>query len=290
MTTTLIATRAPARGRRARRAGTGERIAFLTPATVLLGLAFLAPLALLLPQSLTDGSGFSVGAYDRLFSQPVYADVIGNTARIAGLTAMFSLLAGYPLALWISRLSARWKIVAIVAVVLPFWVSILVRTYSWTVLLGKEGVVNVALLRLGVISEPLSLLYTDLGVLIGTVNLLAPFLILPLLATMSGIDSRIAQAAQSLGASPFQAFWRVYFPQTVPTVMSTMFLVFVLGFGFYITPAILGGGRVQMLPTVLANLINTTPDWALASAISVVLLSGAGLIGLVGKLVTRRTT
>lgn len=288
MTTTLIPTRAPSGRLRRRLAGRGERLSFITPAFLLLALGFLVPLILLLPESLRDGSGFSVAAYQRLFSQSIYADVIANTARIAGLTALFSVVAGYPLALWISRLGARGKLIAIVAVVLPFWVSILVRTYSWTVLLGKEGVINEGLMKLGIIREPLALLYTDLGVLIGTVNLLAPFLILPLVATMSGIDPRIGQAAQSLGASPSQAFWRVFFPQTLPTLVSTTFLVFVLGFGFYITPAILGGGRVQMLPTVLAGLINTAPDWALAAAISVVLLAGAGILGGLGALVTRR--
>lgn len=290
MTTTLITTRSPSRRHRARGMVSGERLAFITPASVLLVLGFLAPLALLLPQSLNDGSGFSFAAYERLFTQRVYADVIANTARIAGLTALFSVIAGYPLALWISRLGSRGKLVAIVAVVLPFWVSILVRTYSWTVLLGKEGVINTVLMKTGAIREPLALLYTDLGVLIGTVNLLAPFLILPLVATMGSIDPRIGQAAMSLGASPTQAFWRVFFPQTLPTLVSTVFLVFVLGFGFYITPAILGGGRVQMLPTVLAGLINATPDWALASAISVVLLAGAGAIGLITKYVTRRAS
>lgn len=290
MTTTLIPTRAPSGRSRTGRAGRGERLAFITPVFLLLLVGFVAPLALLIPQSFTDASGFTLGAYERFFTRSIYLEVIGNTARIAGLTALFSILAGYPLALWISRLGSRGKIIAIVAVVLPFWVSILVRTYSWTVLLGKEGVINTALLKLGLIAEPLSLLYTDVGVLIGTVNLLAPFLILPLIATMSGIDPRLGQAARSLGASPTQAFWRVFFPQTVPTLVATSFLVFVLGFGFYITPAILGGGRVQMLPTVLAGLINTSPDWAVAAAISIVLLVGAGLIGLLAKLVTRRTT
>lgn len=277
-----------ARARRTRPAARGwQRIALVAAALIVLFMGFVLPLALLAPQSLNDGDGFSPAAYAKFFTHHLYLDIIVSTAKIAGWTAVLSVLVGYPYALWVNRLGPRMRVIAVIAVVLPFWVSILVRTYSWTIVLGKQGLVNEALAKIGLIDQPLELLYTDTGVLIGTVNILAPFFILPMIATMRAIDDRLVLAARSLGATPFQAFWRVYFPMTVPTLVSSAFLVFVLGFGFYVTPAILGGGRVQMLATLLAYLVNTSPDWALAAAISVLLLATTALVGIVSKLVRK---
>lgn len=248
-----------------------DRGLLVLPGLVLLGLGFLGPLALLLPQSLQDPD-FGFGAYRRLFGEAVYLNIVLNTARLAVVATICCVIFGYPLALWISRLGPRMRIVALVALVLPFWVSILVRTYSWIVLLGREGIVNGILIELGVIEEPMSLLYRELGVMIGTVNILAPFFVMPMVAAMSAIDPRLNQAALSLGASRFQTFWRVFFPLTVPTLVSGAFLVFILTFGFYVTPAVIGGGRVKMLATLLDHLINTSSDWPLAAALSFFLL------------------
>jgi putative spermidine/putrescine transport system permease protein len=187
------------------------------------------------------------------------------------------------------RLGPRMRIVALVALVLPFWVSILVRTYSWIVLLGREGVVNDILMRLGIIDEPLSLLYRELGVMIGTINILAPFFVMPMVAAMSAVDPRLTQAALSLGASRFQAFWRVFFPLTVPTLVTGAFLVFILTFGFYVTPAVIGGGRVKMLATLLDHLINTSSDWSLAAALSFFLLAATLGVVMLARALTALT-
>lgn len=248
-----------------------DRGALVLPGLAILTLGFLMPLALLLPQSLQDPD-FGLGAYARLFGEPVYLNIVLNTARLAVIATVCCVVFGYPLALWISRLGPRMRIVALVALILPFWVSILVRTYSWIVLLGREGVINTILMRLGIVDEPLSFLYRELGVMIGTINILAPFFVMPMVAAMSAIDPRLGQAALSLGASRFQAFWRVFFPLTVPTLVTGAFLVFILTFGFYVTPAVIGGGRVKMLATLLDHLINTSSDWSLAAALSFFLL------------------
>ena len=248
-----------------------DRGALVLPGLAILTLGFLMPLALLLPQSLQDPD-FGLGAYGRLFGESVYLNIVLNTARLAVIATVCCVVLGYPLALWISRLGPRMRIVALVALILPFWVSILVRTYSWIVLLGREGVINTILMRLGIVDEPLSFLYRELGVMIGTINILAPFFVMPMVAAMSAIDPRLGQAALSLGASRFQAFWRVFFPLTVPTLVTGAFLVFILTFGFYVTPAVIGGGRVKMLATLLDHLINTSSDWSLAAALSFFLL------------------
>ena len=248
-----------------------DRGALVLPGLAILTLGFLMPLALLLPQSLQDPD-FGLGAYGRLFGESVYLNIVLNTARLAVIATVCCVVFGYPLALWISRLGPRMRIVALVALILPFWVSILVRTYSWIVLLGREGGINTILMRLGIVDEPLSFLYRELGVMIGTINILAPFFVMPMVAAMSAIDPRLTQAALSLGASRFQAFRRVFFPLTVPTLVTGAFLVFILTFGFYVTPAVIGGGRVKMLATLLDHLINTSSDWSLAAALSFFLL------------------
>jgi putative spermidine/putrescine transport system permease protein len=198
--------------------------------------------------------------------------VLGRTFNIAVITTAVCILLGYPLAYWMRSLSARAQVIAVTLVVLPFWVSILVRTYAWIVVLGNAGVVNRTLQGLGLISSPIPFLYNELGVTIGTTNVLLPFLVLPLFAAMVKIDDRLLQASASLGASRRTTFWRVFFPLSLPALAAGGILVFILTFGFYITPAVLGGGRVPMIANVLDALINTFARWETAAALSTVLL------------------
>jgi ABC-type spermidine/putrescine transport system permease subunit I len=162
--------------------------------------------------------------------------------------------------------------IGLALVVLPFWVSILVRTYAWIVVLGNNGVVNRSLLGLGFVDEPLAILYNELGVIIGTTNVLLPFLVLPLFAAMVRIDRRLLMAAAGLGAGPWTVFRRVFLPLTLPALAAGCILVFILTLGFFITPAILGGGRVPMIANMIDMLINRLPRWELAAALSTVLL------------------
>jgi ABC-type spermidine/putrescine transport system permease subunit I len=178
---------------------------------------------------------------------------------------------GYPLAYWMRGLSPGRQLIALALVVLPFWVSILVRTYAWIVILGNDGVVNRTLQGLG-LAAPVSFLYNEFGVILGTANILLPFLVLPLFASMLRLDDRLFQAAASLGASDWTIFWRVFWPLTLPSLAAGAILVFILTLGFFITPAILGGGRVPMIATMLDLLLNRLPRWELAAAISTVLL------------------
>ncbi len=242
------------------------------PLLLLMAVGFNLPLIMMLGQSIVGPDGFTLRYFRELFEAAVYLKVMGNTFRIALITAGFCILLGYPLAYWLRRLPARWQVVALSMVVIPFWISILVRTYSWIVVLGNAGIVNRGLMALGLTDAPLSFLYNELGVIIGTVNVLLPFLVLPLFASMLKIDEQLLRAAETLGASPWTAFRRVFFPLSVPALAAGAVLVFILTLGFFITPAVLGGGRVPMIANMLDLLVNQMPSWELASAISAVLL------------------
>jgi ABC-type spermidine/putrescine transport system permease subunit I len=243
----------------------------VVPLALLMLVAFDVPLALMLGRSVTDPN-LSFENYQRLVEAPAYVRVLARTFEIALATAALCVLFGYPLAYWMRRLSTRARLFVLGCIVLPFWTSILVRTYAWIVILGNNGVVNRMLFENGLAGSPIQFLYNEVGVLIGTVNVLLPFLVLPLSAAMMRIDERLLQAAASLGASDRTIFWRVFFPLTLPAVSAGAILVFILTLGFYITPAVLGGGRVPMVANMLDTLINRIPRWGLASAISALLL------------------
>jgi putative spermidine/putrescine transport system permease protein len=246
-------------------------LAFLGPLFVFMLVVFDLPLLIMLGWSVSN-PGLTLRHYATVFQVPVYLKVLANTGRIAIVTTIVCLLLGYPLAYWLRGLAGRARLVALLLLVLPFWISILIRTYAWIVILGNAGVVNRTLQAAGLIGAPLPILYNELGVIIGTVNVLLPFFVLPLYVSMLRIDERLLHAAASLGASQRSIFWRVFFPLTTPAVMAGAILVFMLTLGFYITPAVLGGGRVPMIANMLDMLINTFPRWELAAAISTILL------------------
>jgi ABC-type spermidine/putrescine transport system permease subunit I len=244
----------------------------VAPLLLVMAVGFDLPLMVMLGQSFVDATGFTLARFREVFEASAYLKVLASTFRIALITTAVCVLIGYPLAYWLRRLPTRWQVVALALVVIPFWISILVRTYAWIVVLGNAGIVNRALLALGLIESPVSFLYNELGVIIGTVNVLLPFLVLPLFAAMLKIDEQLLRAAESLGASPWTVFWKIFFPLSVPALAAGGVLVFILTLGFFITPAVLGGGRVSMIANMLDLFVNQMPNWDLASAISAVLL------------------
>ena len=246
-------------------------IGFVLPLGLAMLVAFNIPVVLMLAWGFTSPAG-ALAPWADMIERTVYLRVLVNTFRIALICTLVCAVLGYPLAYWLCCLQGRARMIALALVVLPFWVSILVRTYAWIVVLGNNGVVNRSLLELGLITEPLALIYNELGVVIGTTNVLLPFLVLPLFAAMLGIDRRVLQAASGLGAPPGTVFWRVFFPLTLPGLAAGCILVFILTLGFFITPAILGGGRVPMIANMIDLLINRMPRWELAAALSTVLL------------------
>ncbi|WP_159999866.1 ABC transporter permease [Roseomonas sp. 18066] len=259
---------APVRAAPRRRLGAG---AYAMPLLAVMLVAFNLPILAMLAQSFLSPEP-TVAHWAELVQTPMYLRVLGNTFWMAAITAGVCGLLGYPLAFWIRTLSGRAQLVALTLVLMPFWISVLVRTYAWIVVLGNAGMVNRALLGLGLVEAPVPFLYNTLGVTIGTTNVLLPFLVLPLLAAMMKLDERLFQAAATLGASQRAIFWRVFFPLTLPAFAAGILLVFILTLGFYVTPAILGGGRVPMIGNMLDVLINLMPRWELAAAISTLLL------------------
>jgi ABC-type spermidine/putrescine transport system permease subunit I len=244
---------------------------YVAPLFLLMLLAFNLPIVLMLSRSVAAPPDL-LAHYAQIFERAVYLKVLGNTFRIALIATAVCVLLGYPLAYWMRGLSPGRQLIALALVVLPFWVSILVRTYAWIVILGNDGLVNRMLQGLGLAAAPVSFLYNEFGVILGTANILLPFLVLPLLAAMLKVDDRLLQAAASLGASQRTVCWRVFFPLTLPSLAAGAILVFILTLGFFITPAILGGGRVPMVANMLDLLINRLPRWELAAAISTILL------------------
>ncbi|CAH0446518.1 hypothetical protein LMG10661_02591 [Ralstonia syzygii subsp. syzygii] len=218
--------------------------------------------------------------------EQIYVTVFGRTFVISAVVMLLTLLLGYPLAYWISTLSERRANLVMVLVLIPFWTSILVRVAAWIVLLQSEGLVNHALMDLGLIREPLALLFNSIGVYISMTHILLPFMILPLYSVMKSIPPTYQRAAVSLGSHPFAAFWRVYVPvpQTYPGVGAGALLVFILALGYYITPALLGGPNDQMVSYYVAYFTNVTINWGMACALGALLLAATlVLYGVYGR-------
>lgn len=204
--------------------------------------------------------------------QAVFVPILWRTLSIAGGVTLVCLLLGYPLAYLLASLPERKANLLMICVLLPFWVSLLVRTTAWVVLLQNEGVVNSALLQFHLIHEPLPMLYTRFAVYAAMVHVLLPFVVLPLYAVMKSIPPSHMRAAGSLGATPWTAFRRVYLPQTLPGVGAGGLMVFIQALGYYITPALVGGAGDQMISYFIAFYATKTINWGMAAALSLLLL------------------
>ncbi len=202
----------------------------------------------------------------------LYIDVFMRTMWVSLLVTLLSLAIGYPLSFWLAHLPAKTSNLMMVLVLLPFWTSLLVRTTAWVVLLQKEGVVNSILMAVGLIDDPMNLIFNRLGVVIAMTHILLPFMILPLYSVMRQIPPSYVRAARSLGAGPFTAFWRVYFPQSLAGISAGVLLVFILALGYYITPALVGGAGDQMMSYFIADHLTRSLNWGLASALGGLLL------------------
>ncbi len=196
----------------------------------------------------------------------------GRPSRSALLTTGICILVGYPLAYFLAQLPTRAANLCLIAVLLPFWTSLLVRTYAWLVLLQRQGLINDWAISLGLWDEPLKLVHNMTGTLIGMVHIMLPFLVLPLYGAMRAIDRDYLRASANLGASPARAFWTVFVPLSLPGLFAGALIVFVLCLGFFVTPAVLGGGRVIMVSMQIATNIELFVNWGAASALGVVLL------------------
>ncbi|MDT2018287.1 MAG: ABC transporter permease [Planktomarina sp.] len=214
----------------------------------------------------------SLDNYKRIWESKAYFRIFKTTFQISILTTLLCAVIGYPLTYFMSQLSKRWANICLIGVLIPFWTSLLVRTYAWLVLLQKKGLINTLAIDWGLWSEPIKFVHNTSGTLIGMVHIMLPFLILPLYANMRTIDKDCLKAAANLGATPTRAFWTVFFPLSLPGLFAGLLIVFVLCLGFYVTPALLGGGKVIMVAMKISDNIELYYSWGAASALGVVLL------------------
>ena len=248
----------------------------VAPAAALLLVVFVYPVFWLLLRSFSDPVwGFQ--NFETLINRPVYLRALGNTVVVSGTVTFFCLILGYPLAYSIANAGPRLKRLLIFAVLIPFWTSLLVRTFAWMVLLQQKGLINQTLLQLGLIDRPLTLIYNRVGVIVGMTHILLPFMILPLYSVLTRIDPSYTSAAASLGAPPVRNFLRVYLPLSLPGVLTGTVLVFVIGLGYYITPALLGGPGDTMIAQLIEAQVAEFGRWGLAGALALVLLLGTSV-------------
>ncbi|WP_051089924.1 ABC transporter permease [Novispirillum itersonii] len=202
----------------------------------------------------------------------IYVDILERTFTVSLSVTLLCLVLGFPVAYLLATLPAKHANILMILVLLPFWTSLLVRTAAWVVLLQEQGLVNELLLALGIIEKPIRMIYNRIGVYIAMTHILLPFMILPLYSVMKGIKPHFMRAATSLGATPTEAFVRVYLPMTLPGIGAGALLTFILALGYYITPALVGGAADQMISFFIAFYTSDTVNWGMASALGAVLL------------------
>ena len=258
--------------RKRERSETTVLAALAVPGLLLIGAIALAPIAWLFWLSFRSGSDFTLEHYERLL-HPTYTLTLQTTFELSFLVTAICIALGYPLAYLISQVRPRLAGFLLLLVLFPVWTSLLVRCYAWLVLLQRRGVVNSWLQDMGVIEAPLRLMHNFTGTTIGMVHIMLPFMVLPLYATMRSISRDYMRAAANLGASPVKAFWGVFVPLSFPGLFAGIIIVFVLCLGFYVTPALLGGGRVMMWSMQIERNVTYHSDWGAASALGVVLLA-----------------
>ncbi|MBB4953732.1 putative spermidine/putrescine transport system permease protein/spermidine/putrescine transport system permease protein [Agrobacterium vitis] len=250
------------------------------PALFLVCLAALLPVFWILRQSFLDiGGNVSAANYTKILSSSLTWSALGTTLALSGTTLVLCMVLGIPLALALASTSTRIANRLLVLIMLPLWTSILVRTYGWLVLLRKDGLVNSTLQSLGLTDAPLPLVYNFNGTLIGMVHYMLPLFVLPVYAAMRDIDDNIIRAAASMGASLWHCVRTIILPLSVGGILSGSTIVFIYTLGFFITPAVLGGGKVNPISVRIDRTLSTFQDWGSASALGVLLLVLVLMIG-----------
>ncbi|MCA3266884.1 MAG: ABC transporter permease [Azospirillum sp.] len=255
----------------------------VAPAVLYLAVVYAVPLGLLLVKSVRTPDGFSLSSFVAFFADPFSWRVLGNTLRIALWTTLVCLLVGYPVAFALARAKGLPQTALLVALILPLSVGVVVKAFAWQILLRRDGLVSGTLVSLGIVDEPMRLLFTETGLVIGAVNVFLPFMVMPLYSVIRQIDPRLMEAAATLGAGPFHAFRRVLLPLTLPGAVAGIAFVFSLSIAMYVIPSLLIGDRFQTLATLTGRsflfmrnerLGSTTAAVLLAVAIAVVMGSG----------------
>lgn len=248
------------------------------PVLVWMCLLFLLPMLLVFAVSFFSRSTFggivlplTLENYTRFFD-PLYFRIIWISCLLAFFTTICCLVLGYPFAYIIARSPLNYRNILMLLIIVPFWTNSLIRTYAWVVLLRTEGVINTFLLQIGLIEQPLALLYNETAVLIGLVYTMLPFMVLPLYASIEKLDRTLLEASKDLGAKPWQTFGRVTLPLTAPGIMAGSLLVFIPSLGLFFIPDLMGGSKTILIGNHIKNQFLTARDWPFGSASSIVLM------------------
>ncbi|HET8579327.1 MAG TPA: ABC transporter permease [Methylomirabilota bacterium] len=250
-----------------------SRVVLLGPPLLFLLLVFAFPLARVIWGSFFSPD-FTLQYYERMWTVPVYGRVFWITLKISALTTLICILLGYPAAYFLASVRPTTRQILLLCVIVPFFLSVLVRNYIWMVLLQRTGLVNQLLMGWGVIARPLELMYNELGVLIAMVNMLLPYMIFPVLSALLAIPTDLAHASASLGGGAIRTFWRVTLPLSLPGVAAGGLLVFIVALGFFITPALLGGPKQMMISNLIEFSVRQVLNWPFAFALANTLLWG----------------
>lgn len=256
---------------------TARHILLLGPLMLLLAVAYLLPFLGVMQWSVTLPET-GLGQYAVALTDPLVLGVIWRTLRICAVVTVLSVAAAYVLTLIWVRGGPVARVAIELCILIPFWISVLTRAFGWLALLSNRGIVNTWLQQLGILAEPLTLVRNEFGVIVGMVHFLIPFAVFPLASSMRAVDERVLMAARGMGASRTRIFWQVFVPMTKGGILGAVLLVFVFALGFFITPAILGGGRSVMVAELIYLRIFQSPDWGLGAAISVILMVTVGAL------------
>ncbi len=250
----------------------------LSPVTFWLVLFFIFPLLFILIISFATRGlyggveySFTLENYTRFFD-PLYLKILWDSLVIAGFTTILCLVFGYPFAYIIARAPKKYRAFLVMLVMVPFWTNSLVRTYAWIVLLRTEGVINIVLMKIGIISEPLAMLYNHGAVMVGLTYTLFPFMVLPLYASIEQLDKSLLEASSDLGAKPWQTFIRITLPLTMPGVVAGALLTFIPTLGLFFIPDLMGGSKSLLIGNLIKNQFLTARDWPFGSAASMILM------------------
>lgn len=263
--------------------------ALLAPVTLLLGAFFLVPLGIMATYSVLS-PGLYGGVewefypynYGRILGAPLgdveefdpaYLGILLRSLRLAAVTVLVSLLIAYPAAFWVSRQTGTRKALALFLVTLPFFASLIIRVYAWLIILRPTGFLNLALEALGLVDQPLELLFTEAAVIVGLVYILLPFMFLPVYASVEKLDPQLLQASHDLGATPVQTFRRVVLPLTLPGIVGGSIIVFIPAFGNFVVPALLGGAKVMLVGNTIEQQFLAARNWPFGAALAMIVLA-----------------